>query len=80
MPLSYILKLFEGLILSHILYQQLFVQGRYKVYNLCSERLYAASLFQGKVYSHLYFPTKSKLHFGGLCSSNLAVWFCNYVI
>lgn len=26
-----------------------FVQGKYKVYNLCSERLYDASLFEGKV-------------------------------
>lgn len=25
------------------------VQGKYKVYNLCSERLYDASLFGGKV-------------------------------
>ncbi|KAK8483105.1 hypothetical protein V6N11_028889 [Hibiscus sabdariffa] len=28
-----------------------FFEGRYKVYNLCSERLYDASLFQGKVAS-----------------------------
>ncbi|KAK8693122.1 hypothetical protein V6N13_070716 [Hibiscus sabdariffa] len=28
-----------------------FLEGRYKVYNLCSERLYDASLFQGKVAS-----------------------------
>lgn len=26
-----------------------YVQGKYKVYNLCSERLYDASLFEGKV-------------------------------
>lgn len=26
------------------------VQGKYKVYNLCSERLYDASLFEGKVH------------------------------
>lgn len=25
------------------------LQGKYKVYNLCSERLYDASLFEGKV-------------------------------
>lgn len=32
------------------------MQGNYKVYNLCSERLYDASLFEGKVlliYKHL---------------------------
>lgn len=28
----------------------LLVQGKYKVYNLCSERLYDASLFEGKVH------------------------------
>ncbi|KAK8710888.1 hypothetical protein V6N13_146197 [Hibiscus sabdariffa] len=42
-------------------------KGRYKVYNLCSERLYDASLFQGKVYSHLYLPTNSTLYYGDLC-------------
>lgn len=26
-----------------------YVQDKYKVYNLCSERLYDASLFEGKV-------------------------------
>lgn len=34
------------------------MQGKYKVYNLCSERLYDGSLFQGKVLFHFYF------HFG----------------
>jgi hypothetical protein len=27
------------------------LQGKYKVYNLCSERLYDASLFEGKVWA-----------------------------
>lgn len=32
----------------------LFMQGKYKVYNLCSERLYDASLFEGKVCSDCF--------------------------
>jgi hypothetical protein len=30
------------------------MQGKYKVYNLCSERLYDASLFEGKVCYNLF--------------------------
>ena len=33
----------------HVLYSRFYLQGKYKVYNLCSERLYDASLFEGKV-------------------------------
>lgn len=33
------------------------LQDKYKVYNLCAERLYDASLFEGKVCFHfLFFP------------------------
>jgi hypothetical protein len=32
-----------------------FFQGKYKVYNLCSERLYDASLLEGKVSYKMYF-------------------------
>jgi hypothetical protein len=31
------------------MYSLFYMQGKYKVYNLCSERLYDASLFEGKV-------------------------------
>lgn len=43
---------FHGLFFAcvSLLFKQfLYMQGNYKVYNLCSERLYDASLFQGKV-------------------------------
>lgn len=41
------------LLRKYLLYSQSIsmVQGKYKVYNLCSERLYDASLFEGKVRS-----------------------------
>jgi len=40
------------------------LQGKYKVYNLCSERLYDASLFEGKVWVayhfHIYSTPKAR--------------------
>ncbi|OMO56610.1 hypothetical protein CCACVL1_26429 [Corchorus capsularis] len=52
---SGLLGFFEGLYRNHmeevIKFFETHHKGRYKVYNLCSERLYDASLFQGKVAS-----------------------------
>ena len=42
------------------------VQGKYKVYNLCSERLYDGSLFQGKVRFSSLFSFQKSIWYSGI--------------
>lgn len=47
------------------------MQDKYKVYNLCSERLYDASLFEGKVCN--FFSLELIRFFGKLATSTCLV-------